>query len=170
MKLAKREKLFIGAAACILGIFLIFNQLLFPFFDRKDYLKKHAKELEKSIKDLNIAGITERDIDKTSGGMGNSLTEPIYTFINKATVAIGLESKTNLNPSTGKELDGYIEDKCSVDLTAVTLPQLTDFLYRIEKHEKNIYINSFTFTQNKKEEGYLDASIKVVSYKKVNPG
>lgn len=166
MKLAKREKFIIGAAACILGIFLIIYLLLFPFFDKKDYLKKNTEELERSIQDLDIIDVARRNIDKTSGNTGD-LKEPIYTFINKAAVAFGIEPK--LNPSTGKELDGYIEDKCSVDLTAVTLSQLKEFLFRIEKHEKNIFINSITIKHSKKEEGYLDASIKVISYKKVNP-
>ena len=167
MKLAKREKLVIIAAVCILGIFLIINRILFPYLDKKDYLKKNAEEIERSIRDLDIIGAEGRNIDNISGDTKNALKEPIYTFINKAAVAVGIEPK--LNPSMGKELDGVIEDKCSVDLTSITFPQLKDFLLGIEKHEKNIFINSITVNHSKKEEGYLDASIKVIAYKIVTP-
>ena len=170
MKLAKREKLFIGAAGCILGIFLIMEMLVFPFFDHKDTLKKDTKALEKAIIDLDIIGVKGRNFNNTSGNMENALAnrkEPLYTFIYKEAVSIGLEPE--LNPSEGEELDGFIEEKCAVDLKAVTWSQLTNFLSRIEKPEKYIFISSITISKNKKKEGYLEANIRVMSYKKENP-
>ncbi|MGD9158756.1 MAG: hypothetical protein PVG39_10150 [Desulfobacteraceae bacterium] len=171
MKLAKREKLFISAAACVLGVFLIISQVLIPYFDKKESLRKKTEELEKSIGKLNTIGAEGLSIDKTSGNLENALAnrkESLYSFINKAAVSINLELP-GMKPSEGKELDGYVEDFCVVDLKAVTLPQLTDFLYRIEKPEKYIFISSITIRDNKKEEGYLDADIRVKSYKKVQP-
>ena len=144
MKLAKREKLFIGAAVFVLGIFLILTQVVFPFFDEKKYLEKDTKNLEKYIAELDKISAQGTDINEISSNSKGFLMEPLYTFINKAAVAMGLEPE--LNPSEEPEKDGYIEEKCEVKLHKISDIQLKDFLFRIEKPEKNIFISTVTTT------------------------
>ncbi len=174
MKLAKREKLFIGAAAGIIGIILILNLLVIPFFKNKNHMARETETLEKLIKDMDRAGIAGQDMAEISGGLERALAkrkEPsLLSFINKEAKAagIGQDEMTKTNPSKGKEKDGYIEDFCSLELELITLPQLADFLFRIEKPEQFIFINNIKISKDKKEEGYLNANIRVMSYEKVN--
>lgn len=168
MKLAKREKLFIYTAAGVLGTVLILYMLLFPFFEKKNKLARETETLESIINDMNSLGIYGQDINEMSGNLERVLAnrkEPLYSLIGKEAVAVGLNPERT-TPSEGKERDGYIEDYCSVELKEITLTQLTDFLYRIEKPEQFIFINSFKLNKNKKKEGYFDSNIRIMSYKK----
>ncbi|MBN1908011.1 MAG: type II secretion system protein M [Deltaproteobacteria bacterium] len=172
MKLARREKLFIGGAGLILVGFLIITQLVVPFFNRKDRLEKEAKELEQVIQEYVQAGAGGQDIESISGNLEKVLAargdEPLDSFINKEASAIGITKKIpRMRPSEGKKQGDFLEDIVELPLEAVSLAQLTEFLYRIEKPEKFIYISRITIKDNKKEEGFLDATIRVLTYKRI---
>lgn len=172
MKLARREKFFIGGAGIILGIILIVTQLVVPFFDRKDRLEKETKELEQVIQDYTRTGAGGQDLESISENLEKVLAargdESLYSLINKEADAIRIRTNIpRMKPSEGKKQGNYMEDIIELPLEAVTLIQLTEFLYRIEKPEKFIYISRITIRDNKKNEGYLDANITVLTYKRI---
>jgi type II secretory pathway component PulM len=173
MKLAKREKLFISAAGGVLAIFLIFQLFVIPFFDKKNQLEKETGALERNIAEMKKVDTGGQGIAEIPGGPGKILStrkESLLTFINREAEAIGLKRNNikGMDPHEGKEQDGYKEDILEVQLDAITLSQLTEFLFRIEKPGDFIFINRATIRKNKKEEGYLDATVRVLSYKKEN--
>lgn len=169
MKLAKREKLFIGAAGCVIGLFLILELIITPYFDQKNHLRKDTAALENLIQDLGKISEVQ-NADRLAGGLESVLTgrrESLLSYINKEAEAINIKKNIpRMNPSQGKEQGDYVEDILQIEVNAVTLPQLTEFLYRIEKPERYIFISRISITDNKREEGYLDASIRVMTYKK----
>jgi hypothetical protein len=171
MKLARREKFFIGGAGIILGIFLIITQLVAPFFNRKDRLEKEIKELEQIIQDYARSGAGGQDIESISGTLEKVLAargdESLYSLINKEADAIRIRKNIpRMKPSEGQKQGNFMEDIIELPIEGVTLAQLTEFLYRIEKPERFIYISRITIKDNKKEEGYLDATIRVLTYKR----
>ncbi len=172
MKLARREKFFIGGAGLILGILLIITQIVVPFFNRKDRLEKEAKELEQIIQEYARTGAGGQDMDSISGNLEKVLSArgdvSLGALINKEADAIGITKKVlSTKSSEGKKQGNYIEDIVELRLEAVTLAQITEFLYRIEKPEKFIYISRINISDNKKEEGYLDVtSLRVLTYKR----
>jgi hypothetical protein len=173
MKLAKREKLFISLAGGILGIFLILQLIIIPFFERKNQLKNETKALNRYIEDMNKISRGGQGIAEISGGLEGILSTrkgSLLTFTNREAEAIGLKRDNikGMDPHEGKEQGGYREDILEVQLNAITLNQLTEFLFRIEKPDELIFINRATIRKNKKEEGYLDATIRLISYKKEN--
>ena len=172
MKLAKREKLFIGVAAGIVGVLLIFTQLVSPFFEKKDKLTKETQKMEGIIKEMDTLGIYGQDIGKMSGSLENVLAnrnEPLNFLIAREAEAIGLQQNIQkIDAHEGEPKGAYQEDIVDVKLKEITIPQLTEFLYRIEKPEKYIFIKR-CFIKKTKKEGYQSGDIKIMSYKKVNP-
>jgi hypothetical protein len=171
MKLARREKFFIGGAGLILSIFLIITQLVVPFFNMKDRMEKETKELEQIIQDYARTGAGSQDLDSISDNLAKVLSargdESLYSFINKEAEAIGIKNNIpRMKPSEGQKQGMYMEDIIELPIEAITLAQLTEFLYRIENPEKFIYISRITIRDNKKQEGYLDATIRVLTYKR----
>jgi hypothetical protein len=172
MKLARREKFFIGGAGIILGILLIVTQLVVPFFNRKDRLEKETKELEQVIQEYTRTGAGGQDMKSISGTLEKVLSErgdeSLYSIINKEADAIGIRKNIpRMKPSEGQKQGDFMEDIIELPIEAVTLAKLTEFLYRIEKPEKFIYLSRITIRDNKKEEGYLDATIRVLTYKRI---
>jgi type II secretory pathway component PulM len=172
MKLARREKLFIYGAGLILGIFLIVELIVVPFFNRKERLEKETKELEQVIKDYTQVGAGGQDMESISENLEKALSdrgdETLFSLINKEAEAIGIRNKIpRIRPSEGQKKGDFAEEIVELPIEAVTLNQLTEFLYRIENPEKFIYISRITIRDNKKEEGYLDATIRVLTYKRI---
>ena len=169
MKLAKREKLFVTAAGCILGIFLIITLVIAPYLDKKERLEKETKTIEKYMGDLDRLSAGGQEVDKIAGTALSDRKESLFSFVNKEAEAIDLKKNiARINPSEGKKQGDYIEDIIEIQLDALTQSQLTEFLYRVEKPEKFIFINRITIKDNKREEGYLDATIRVLTYKKAD--
>jgi hypothetical protein len=172
MKLARREKFFIGGAGIILSIFLIVTQIVVPFFNRKDRLEKETKELEQIIQEYTLKGAGGQDLESISGNLEKELSargdESLDSLINKEASAIGITKNIpRMKPSEGQKQGNFMEDIIELPLEAVTLAQLTEFLYRIEKPERFIYISRITIKDNKREQGYLDAIIRVLTYKRI---
>lgn len=173
MKLARREKLFIGGAGLILGIFLIVEFIVVPFFNRKDRLEKETKELEQVIQDYVKSGAGGQDMESISGNLEKVLAArgdtSLRALINKEAGATGITKNIqSMKSSENKKPGGnYTEDIVELRLEAVTLAQLTEFLYRIENPEAFIYISRINITDNKRQEGYLDATIRVLTYKRI---
>ncbi|MBN2418075.1 MAG: type II secretion system protein M [Deltaproteobacteria bacterium] len=171
MKLAKREKLFIGAAAGVLVIFLVLQQLIIPFFNNKSKLAKETETLEAIIKDMDRLALEGENFAEISGSLERVIStrkEDLYTLIWREADVIGIK-QIDFKPGSGKTLDGFQEDILEVQFKAITQAQLIEFLYRINKPEKFIFASGITIKHSKKEEGYLEVNITVMSYKKENP-
>ena len=52
MKLAKREKYYVGIAVCSIVLFLLFQLLIFPFFEKRERLKNGVKAKEAALKEI----------------------------------------------------------------------------------------------------------------------
>jgi hypothetical protein len=49
-------------------------------------------------------------------------------------------------------------------LESITVDQLVRYLYKIEDPDDLIFIKRISITDNKKEEGYLDSIIQVITF------
>ena len=168
MKLAKREKLFIGATGCIIGIFLIMKLALFPFFHSKDRMEKDTEVLKSAITDMWKIDTLRQASTEASAKSASTMEESMLVFMENAASSAGFKLPKTRTSESSKEENGYKEEFNSFTLKAVTWPQLIDFLVRIEKPEKNIFINNITIKDSKGQEGYLEAEIRLMTYKKVN--
>ncbi len=169
MKLAKREKLFIGGAAGFIGILVIMQLIVFPYFDEKSRMKKEIQSFIKYSELLDEVG-SRGQSDSFSAGRDRILSErspsfSLMSFANESAIAAGIQPK-NMKPSKGREKDGYVEDMIEVSIDGISSSQLYDFLYRVEKPEEYIFIKRINAKKIKNQEGYLDATIRILTYQK----
>ena len=54
-----------------------------------------------------------------------------------------------------------------IKLEAITLKQLVDYLYRVELPESAICIKRISIKENKRESGYIDAVLQVVTFRQI---
>ncbi len=69
-----------------------------------------------------------------------------------------------MKPSISSGTGPYKESMVEMKLEAITLRQLVGYLYRIESPDDLINIKRISISQNKKEQGYLDAIIQVLTF------
>ena len=171
MKLAKREKLFIGGAAGIIGILVIMQLIIFPYFDKKNRMEKEIESFIKYSKIMDEVGSNGQS-DNFSSNMDSVLAKRSPSFsltslINESAKAAG-KLPTKMDPQKGKDKGNwnYMEEIIQVPFKGITSSQLYDFLYRIEKPEELIFIKQLNVKKAKNQEGYLDATIRIMTYHK----
>ena len=69
-----------------------------------------------------------------------------------------------MKPSNPQGTGPYKESMIEMKLEGITLNQLVGYLYRIESPENIIGIKRISIKENKKESGYLDAILQVLTF------
>lgn len=170
MKLAKREKYFVGIAVCSIVLFLLLQMIIFPFFEKRDRLKNGVKVKEEALREImrlsaeyqayvgDSLEIQQRLAKRTTGFT-------LFAFLEQAAGEAGVKENIEyMKPSTSKGTGPYRESMVEMELEGITLNQLTQYLHRIESPEDLVSIKRMSIKQNKKEAGYLDVVFQALTF------
>ena len=173
ISLIKREKYVVFTAACLIGLFLLVNFLVLPFFNKKDRMKKDIALKELELKEL--AGLTleyreyQNGADETArilAKRGNGFT--LMSYLDNAAGEAYIKGQIKyMNPSkssSSKSSAPYKESGVEIKLEGINTDQLVSYLYMIEAPEDLIFVKRISVYDNKKQEGYLDCIIQVLTY------
>ena len=169
LKLAKREKYFVFTAAALVLAFLLLQFLVLPFFEKWDRFQKGIMAKEKELKEITVLSARYQDLKKNSSQMENILSRrnrsfTLFSFLEHAAGEAQVKDHIKyMKPSTSKGSGPYIESLVEMKLEGITLDQLVNYLYRIEKPEDLTVIRRVSISDNKKEEGYLDSILQVLT-------
>ena len=172
IKLAKREKYVVLAAACLIALFLLINFLILPFFKEKDRLSKGIALKEMELKEIAALSSEYQKYRKEAGEMDRILSErgkgfTLMSYLDKASGEAGVKGQIKyMNPSksSSKGIGAYEESGVEIKVEGINTDQLVSFLYMIEAPEDLIFIRRISLTDNKKQEGFLDCIIQVMTY------
>lgn len=168
MKLARREKIIVYAAAATICCFLFIELLILPLFDKKAEIKKEIITKEREIGELAEMSRKYRRLDRMSGNIKKVLATrkkdfTLLSFLVKAAEKASV-NVTKTNQSESKTDGKYEELKVDLTLEAITLEQLTNYLYLIEKPDQLVFVKRIRITDNKRKEGYLDSFLTVITF------
>ena len=169
LKLARREKYLISTAAALVSAFLLFQFLVFPFFEKREQFRKGIRAKEKELREMTVLSARYQDLKKNSSQMENILSRrnrsfTLFSFLEHAAGEAQVKDHIKyMKPSTSKGSGPYIESLVEMKLEGITLDQLVNYLYRIEKPEDLTVIRRVSISDNKKEEGYLDSILQVLT-------
>ncbi len=170
MKLAKREKYFVGIAVCAFVLFLLFQLLIFPFFEKRERLQNGVIAKEKALKEIMMLSAEYKTYKGDSQAIQQQLARrkggfTLFAFLEGAAGEAGVKENIEyMKPSSAKGTGPYKESMVEMKLEAITLNQLTQYLYRIESPEDLIIIKRISIKQNSKEAGYLDAVLQALTF------
>ena len=171
MRLARRERYFVSVAACSLVIFVILQFLVFPFFENKRRIQRGLSTKEQGIEEIVRLSSEFRAHQKGSQGVQQSLVKrqkgfTLFSFLENAAGKAQIKARIKyMKPSVSSADTGpYKESMVEMKLEAITLQQLVEYLYRIESPEDLVNIKRISISENKKEQGYLDAILQVITF------
>jgi len=174
INLAKREKYIVLMAACLIGLFLIINFLILPFLKERDRLRKGITAKEGELKEIAALSSVYQEYQKGSSDMtrllakrGNGFT--LMSYLDKAAGESDVKSQY-MKPSSSKGSGPYEESVVEIKFEGINTDQLVKYLYKIEAPKDLIFIKRISITDNKKQEGYLDSIIQVLTYQKTSAG
>ena len=170
MKLARREKYLVSAGVGFVLIFLLFQFLIFPFFESRRRMGSGLKAKERGLDEIMKLRAEYQTYQNSSQGIQQVLGKrrrgfTLFAYLEEA--AGKAEVKTNIKymkPSTSSGTGPYKESTVEMKLEAVTLEQLAGFLYRIESPDNLVNIKRISINENTKEKGYLDAVMQVLTF------
>jgi hypothetical protein len=171
IKLAKREKYVVYSAMCLIAIFILALFLVIPFFKERERLSKGIERAEDDLKEIEALSVVYQGYQKGSMDVKRIIEERDREF----TLASFLEEaarKTEVkdyiagmtSPPSSSKGGPYEESTVELKLNGVNTEQLVRYLYAIEKPKDLIFIKRITISDNKKQEGYLDSVIQVLTY------
>ena len=172
MKLAKREKYFISIGVGGLAIFFFFQLLIFPFFDKRERLRRGVEAKEEGLRDILRMRAEYQALQKDSQGVEQYLARrkkgfTLFSFLETAAGAAEVKEHINyMKPSNSKGVGPYKESIVEMKLETVTMKQLVGYLDRIESTENVVSIKRISIKGDKKEEGYLDVVLQVLTLSK----
>ncbi len=170
MKLARREKYLVSVAASCIAIFLVFQFVIFPFFENRRRIQRGLKAKEKGLEEIVKLRAEYDTYQKGSQGIQQTLARrkkgfTLFSFLEKAAGEAEVKPHIkSMKPSVSSGTGPYKESMVEMKLEAITLQQLVEYLYRIESPDDLVNIKRISISQNKKEQGCLDAILQVITF------
>jgi general secretion pathway protein M len=169
MKLARREKYFVLVALFSIGTFLLFQFLIFPFFEARERIKRGVGTKESALKEMIRLSSEYQRYRRGSRSIGQLIVSrkkgfTLFSFLEMAAGEAGVKTYIKyMKPSTSPGTGPYKESLVEMKLEAITLPQLISYLYRIESPNSLVSIKRISIKENKKGSGYLDTILQVMT-------
>jgi general secretion pathway protein M len=167
-KMNKRERYAIMLAAGVIGIFLVVTFIVEPFLSKTDQLKKslHDKAVMlEQMRQLQSEYGTLTQKAKVSEALFSRRQKgfKLFSFLDQLAGEAGIKDHISyMKPSTKVQKNSpYKISRVEMKLDAITLKQLTTYLYGVETSKNMVDIKRISISKKDKKQGLLTAVLQV---------
>jgi general secretion pathway protein M len=167
-KMNKRERYAIMVAAGVIGIFLIVTFIVEPFLSKTDQLKKslHDKAvmLEQMRQLQSEYGMLSQKAEVSKALFSRRQKGfKLFSFLDQLAGEAGIKDHISyMKPSTKVEKNSpYKISRVEMKLDAITLKQLTTYLYGVETSKNMVNIKRISISKKDKKQELLTAVLQV---------
>ncbi len=164
----KRERYAIMLAAGVIGIFLIVTFIVEPFISKTDQLKQNLNDkavvLEQMHQLQSEFGMLTQKADASKALFGRRQKGfKLYPFLGQLAGEAGIKDHiTYMKPTTKFQKNSlYKISRVEMKLDAITLKQLTTYLYGVETSKNMVDIKRISISKKDKKQGLLTAVLQV---------
>lgn len=168
INLNRREKYVVTGAICFIVIFIVFRLVLYPLLNRSDRLSRAFadKTVElKEIRELQTEYYAlENKADRARAVLSKRSRDfSLFSFLDSLVGEIDIRGNVSyMNPSTSFQKDTNAKiSTVELKLQAITMEQLSNYLYRVEYSGNNLYVKRMSISETSKPEGYIDVVLQV---------
>ncbi|MDH3828853.1 MAG: type II secretion system protein GspM [Desulfobacterales bacterium] len=167
-KMNKRERYAIMLAAGVIGIFLVVTFIVEPFLNKTDQQKKslHDKAVMlEQMRQLQSEYGTLTQKAKVSEALFSRRQKgfKLFSFLDQLAGEAGIKDHISyMKPSTKVQKNSpYKISRVEMKLDAITLKQLTTYLYGVETSKNMVDIKRISISKKDKKQGLLTAVLQV---------
>ena len=167
-KLNKRERYGIMVAAGVVGIFIIAIFIVQPLISKTDRLRKNlqnkALELEQMRQlQSEYASLTQTTKISKSKFLGRQKGFTLFSFLDRLAGDAGIKDRISyMKPSKKVQKNSpYKISRVEMKLEAITLEQLTTYLYGVETSKNMVDIKKISISKKDKKQGLITAVLQV---------
>ncbi len=171
MKLNKREKYYICSAAGFICLFVLIQFVFFPVLDQRERNKRMLQAKTKTLKE--IVGLkTEYDSITKRVELSNVRFKKrkkgftLFSFLDELAGKAGIKGHiTYMKPSKVEQKDSpYTISQVEMKLQALTLKQVTDYLYMVETSRNIVLVKRISISKAGKQKEFIDAVLQVETF------
>jgi len=167
-KLNKRERYAILAATGVIGIFLIVQFIIGPFLDRTEQKKQMLQVKGAMVEQMqqmkaDYESLTQKANISKSRFRNRQKGFTLFSFLDRLAGEAGIKDRISyMKPSKKVEKNSpYVISTVEMKLEAITLEQLTNYLYGVETSENMVDIKKISISKKDVKQGLLTAILQV---------
>jgi general secretion pathway protein M len=167
-KMNKRERYAIMLAAGVIGIFLIVTFVVEPFLSKTDLLKKSLNDKAVVLEQMRrlqseYGTLTQKAEVSKALFSRRQKGFKLFSFLDRLAGEAGIKDRISyMKPSTKVQKNSpYKISRVEMKLDAITLKQLTTYLYGVETSKNMVDIKRISISKKDKKQGLLTAVLQV---------
>lgn len=168
IKLNKREKISVVAAAAAIAIFLVMQVLVFPLFDKNTQLSRLLVTRQQEVEQIRLLQAEYRKTaQKTEQAQRYLKTRKrgftLFSFLETLAGQTGIKSHiAYMKPTTTAQKDSpYRLSMVEMKLQEITMSQLLAYLHGIETSRDMISIKRLSITKGEKKADLINTVFQV---------
>lgn len=168
MKLNRREKYSIYAVSGLVCLIVLIQFIVSPFIEKRKRLTRALQVKSGRLEEIQVlkskydamtreAELAKVQFSKREKGF------TLFSFLEKLSDKAGIKNNiVYMKPSTSADKNsGYKTSIVSMKLQAITLKELTSFLYMVETSKNILYIKRLSISKTGKKEPFINALLQV---------
>ena len=138
-RLAPRERLLVGVAGVSVLLISLYSFVWEPLQSSRELLTRRITAKQKELSEVQKQREVYLDLQRHLEANQAAISEGdpnfnLFSYVQtNITQAVSREHITSMNPSNKNIGDNFQEQLVEIKLTQISLPQLVDLLYRVEK-------------------------------------
>ena len=167
-KLKKRERYAIMIGVAVVGIFLVFQLIIEPFFNRTEQKNKTLQTKAVMLKQMRQWQAEYRALTQTANVSKSRFRDrekqfTLYSFMDSLARNTGIKDRiTYMRPTKKVQKNSPFKlSRVELKLDAITLEQLTTYLYGVETSKNLVEIKKIVISKKDKEQALITAVLQV---------
>ncbi len=166
-KLNKRERYIIYGAACILGLLVVFQLIVNPFFAKRNQMKKNLQAKMVMLEEMQqwqaeFEALKKNTQISKSRFARRSQGFRLFSFLDQMAKQAGIKDRvTYMKPSPAQKSGEYRISRVEMKLDAITLDQLVTYLHGVETSENMVDVKKLSITKKDKQQGLISVVMQV---------
>lgn len=166
--LNKRERYTIMIGIGVLAIFLIVQFIIEPIFSRTEQKRKTLQTKSVMLEQMRqwqaeYDGLTQKANLSESHFRNRPKGFTLYAFLNQLAAEAKIKDRiTNMKPTRKVQKNSpYKLSRVEMKLDAITLEQLTNYLYKVETSKNMVEVNKISISKKDKKQRLITAVLQV---------
>jgi general secretion pathway protein M len=166
--LNKRERYAVMIGIGVLGIFLVVQLIVKPIFSTTDQKKKNLQTKSVMLEQMRqwqaeYDKLTQKSTISQSRFRNRPKGFTLFAFLNRLAAEAEIKDRiTNMKPTKKVQKNSpYKLSRVEMKLDAITLEQLTNYLYKVETSENMAEIKKISISKKDKKQRLISAVLQV---------
>ncbi len=171
LNLQPRDRIAITIAAVALGLFLVIQLVIFPIVNHRDKLEKDIKAKTAELRQIKELKTEYEELTRFTRDLETRLKNrkrgfTLFSFIDKLAGSTGIKGNiAYMKPSASNlKNSSYSLSSVEMKITALTLEQLTNFLFGIEDDNQLVWIKRLSISKDDDNESLLTSVLQVETF------